>query len=108
MKFYLKYFNKTSHNLFNRNYFTYKVQCFLQEVIECGIVNCAATSRKSFMKMSAVIFGSDDYCADLQIGRSFDATELLYARQKIVTTTSAYNMQAIDMVYIDFKGNCYD
>ena len=60
------------------------------------------------MKLSGVIFGSDDYCADLQIGRTFDATELLYARQKIVTTTSAYNMQAIDMVYIDFKGNCYD
>jgi len=77
----------------------------LKEVIECGIVNCAATSRKSFMKLSGVIFGSDDYCADLQIGRTFDATELLYARQKIVTTTSAYNMQAIDMVYIDFKDN---
>jgi len=77
----------------------------LKQIIECGITQCAATKRKTFMKMSAVIFGSDDFCADLEISRSRDASELQYARQKVVATTAAYKMQAIDMVYIHFKDN---
>lgn len=29
--------------------------------------------------------------------------ELLYARQKVVVTTKAFGLQAIDLVYIDYK-----
>lgn len=35
--------------------------------------------------------------------RTKDATELLYARQKVVVTTKAFGLQAIDLVYIDYK-----
>ena len=35
--------------------------------------------------------------------RTEDATELLYARQSIVTHAKAYQLQAIDLVHIDFK-----
>lgn len=35
--------------------------------------------------------------------RSEDATELLYARQSIVTHAKAHQLQAIDLVHIDFK-----
>lgn len=35
--------------------------------------------------------------------RSEGASELLYARQAIVTHAKAYHLQAIDLVHIDFK-----
>ena len=36
--------------------------------------------------------------------RTSDAKELTYARQKIVSVAKAFQLQAIDMVHIDFKG----
>lgn len=35
--------------------------------------------------------------------RTKDARELLYARQKVVVTSKAFGLQAIDLVYIDYK-----
>lgn len=35
--------------------------------------------------------------------RTKDARELLYARQKVVVTTKAFGLQAIDLVYINYK-----
>ena len=40
----------------------------------------------------------------MEIDRSSGGTELMYARQKLATTAKAYDLQAIDMVYIDYKG----
>lgn len=34
---------------------------------------------------------------------SKDAQDILYARQKIVVTAKAFGLQAIDLVYIDFR-----
>ncbi|XP_051565725.1 citramalyl-CoA lyase, mitochondrial isoform X2 [Myxocyprinus asiaticus] len=50
-----------------------------------------------------VVFGSDDFCASIGATRTKDAKELLYARQKVVVTTKAFGLQAIDLVYIDYK-----
>ena len=50
-----------------------------------------------------VVFGSDDYCASIGATRTTDGKELLYARQKIVLTAKAFQLQAIDMVHIDYK-----
>jgi citrate lyase subunit beta-like protein len=53
-----------------------------------------------------VVFGSDDFSADVGInGRySAEAFELTYARQKLVTICHLFeNAQPIDMVYINFK-----
>ncbi|XP_056637509.1 citramalyl-CoA lyase, mitochondrial-like isoform X1 [Diorhabda sublineata] len=52
---------------------------------------------------NSLVFGSDDYCASIGATRTEDATEVLYARQKLVLYAKAYNFQAIDMVYIKFK-----
>ncbi|XP_061580644.1 citramalyl-CoA lyase, mitochondrial [Cololabis saira] len=49
-----------------------------------------------------VVFGSDDFCASIGATRTKDARELLYARQKVVVTTKAFGLQAIDLVYIDY------
>ncbi|XP_048871090.1 citramalyl-CoA lyase, mitochondrial isoform X2 [Brienomyrus brachyistius] len=50
-----------------------------------------------------VVFGSDDFCASIGATRSKNAVELLYARQKVVVTTKAFGLQAIDLVYIDYQ-----
>lgn len=54
--------------------------------------------------LDALIFASEDYCADLELIRTPNgATELLYARSQLVTVAKAYGLQAIDMVHIDFR-----
>ncbi|KAJ8012518.1 hypothetical protein DPEC_G00043650 [Dallia pectoralis] len=50
-----------------------------------------------------VVFGSDDFCASVGATRTKDARELLYARQKVVVTSKAFGLQAIDLVHIDYK-----
>ncbi|XP_058478998.1 citramalyl-CoA lyase, mitochondrial [Solea solea] len=58
---------------------------------------------KAGLHHDAVVFGSDDFCASIGASRTKDAKELLYARQKVVVTTKAFGLQAIDLVYIDYK-----
>ena len=40
--------------------------------------------------------------------RTKDAKELIYARQKLVLVAKAFQLEAIDLVHIDYKGssNC--
>ncbi|XP_069746607.1 citramalyl-CoA lyase, mitochondrial isoform X1 [Narcine bancroftii] len=54
-------------------------------------------------QLDGVIFGSDDFCASVGATRTEDAQELIYARQKVVVTAKAFGLQAIDLVYIDYK-----
>ncbi|TRY64099.1 hypothetical protein TCAL_12594 [Tigriopus californicus] len=51
----------------------------------------------------ALVFGSDDFVADIGATRTPEARELLYARQKLVTVAKAFQLQAIDLVHIDYK-----
>lgn len=55
------------------------------------------------LQHDGVVFGSDDFCASIGATRTPDARELLYARQKVVATSKAFGLQAIDLVYIDYK-----
>ena len=75
---------------------------FIQEIIKAGLAACS----ESRCRLDSIIFGSDDFCADLGISRSRDAKELLYARQKIVATAKAFGLEAIDMVFIDYQSGC--
>ena len=61
------------------------------------------SSKNKNIIHSGCVFGSDDYCADMNIERTTEG--LVYARQKIATTCRAFNLDAIDMVNIDFKDN---
>jgi citrate lyase beta subunit len=54
-------------------------------------------------RLEAIIFGAEDYAASIGARRTKEATEVLYARQAVVTACVANDLQAIDMVYIDFK-----
>ena len=53
-------------------------------------------------RLEALIFGAEDFAADLGAVRTAEAWELFYARSAIVTAARAYGLQAIDMVTIDF------
>ena len=54
-------------------------------------------------RLDAIIFGAEDYAASIGATRTKDATEVLYARSAVVTACAANELQAIDMVYIDFR-----
>jgi len=60
-------------------------------------------SDDSFFVPEAIVFGSDDFAADIGATRTKLSTELFYARQAVVTAAKAFRMQAIDCVYIDYK-----
>jgi citrate lyase beta subunit len=54
-------------------------------------------------RLEAIIFGAEDYAASIGARRTMEGTEVLYARQAVVTACVANDLQAIDMVFIDFK-----
>jgi len=66
-------------------------------------MSCVKDVSGSAYILEGVVFGSDDYCASIGATRSMEGKELLYARQKIVLNAKAFQLQAIDMVHIDFK-----
>jgi citrate lyase beta subunit len=54
-------------------------------------------------RLEAIIFGAEDYAASIGATRTKEGTEVLYARSAVVVACAANDLQAIDMVYIDFR-----
>ncbi len=54
-------------------------------------------------RLQAVIFGAEDLAGDIGAQRTPEAWEVFYARSALVTHAAAFNLQAIDMVYVDFR-----
>ncbi|MBE7434303.1 MAG: CoA ester lyase [Anaerolineales bacterium] len=54
-------------------------------------------------RLDAVIFGGEDFAASIGATRTKEALELLYARQAVIVACAAYDLQAIDIVAIDYK-----
>lgn len=67
-----------------------------------GILNLKEIAEAD-KRLEAIIFGAEDYAASIGAVRTKEATEVLYARSAVVTVCAANDLQAIDMVYIDFK-----
>ena len=67
-----------------------------------GILNLREIAEAD-KRLEAIIFGGEDFAASIGAIRTKAATELLYARQVVVTTCAANDLQAIDIVFIDFK-----
>jgi citrate lyase beta subunit len=53
--------------------------------------------------LKALIFGAEDFAGDMGAVRTPEAWEVFYARSAVVTHAAAFDLQAIDMVYVDFK-----
>ena len=64
---------------------------------------CQTAADLPGLNPEALVFGSDDFVADIGATRTAEATELLYARQKLVMVAKAFGLQAIDLVHIDYK-----
>ncbi len=54
-------------------------------------------------RLQAIIFGAEDFAGDIGATRTREGWEVFYARSAVVTYAAAYDLQAIDMVYIDFQ-----
>jgi citrate lyase subunit beta-like protein len=66
-----------------------------------GILNLKEIA--SHPRLDAMIFGGEDFAASIGATRTKEALELLYARQAVVVACAAYELQAIDIVTIDYK-----
>jgi citrate lyase beta subunit len=66
-----------------------------------GIMNLKEIAAAD-KRLDALIFGAEDFAASVGATRTPEATEVLYARSAVVTACAANELQAIDMVYIDF------
>jgi len=71
----------------------------IKEICQRGV----ELSEVASFDLDAIIFGSDDYIADIGATRSKDASEVLLARQMVVMATKAFGLQAIDIVHTDIK-----
>lgn len=67
-----------------------------------ALVNLREIATAS-QRLEALIFGAEDFAADLGAERSKSGWEVFYARSAVVTHTAAFGLQAIDMVNIDFQ-----
>ncbi|MDP1779119.1 MAG: CoA ester lyase, partial [Anaerolineales bacterium] len=66
-----------------------------------GILNLKEIA--SHPRLDAIIFGGEDFAASIGATRMKDAIELLYARQAVVVACATFDLQAIDIVTIDYK-----
>jgi citrate lyase beta subunit len=53
--------------------------------------------------LQALIFGAEDLAGDIGATRTPEGWEVFYARSAVVTLAAAFDLQAIDMVYVDFQ-----
>jgi citrate lyase beta subunit len=67
-----------------------------------GILNLKEIAEAD-KRLEAIIFGAEDFAASIGATRTKEASEVLYARSAVVTACAANELQAIDMVYIDFR-----
>jgi len=67
-----------------------------------GLINISRIVGAS-SRVAGVLFGAEDYTADLGIKRTVDGEELLYARSKIAVTCRAFGIEAIDTPFVDLQ-----
>jgi citrate lyase subunit beta-like protein len=58
---------------------------------------------KASTRLSGLVFGAEDYIADIGGVRTPDGEAFFYARSVVVICAAAYDLQAIDMVCTDYK-----
>ncbi len=67
-----------------------------------GLVNLNAIAAAD-PRLDALIFGAEDYAASVGATRTPEGREVLYARSAVVAYAAAFGLQAIDMVFVDFR-----
>jgi citrate lyase beta subunit len=67
-----------------------------------GLMNIKDIARSS-ERLVGLIFGAEDFSADLGATRTDAGWEILFGRSAVVTASAAFGLEAIDTVYLDFK-----
>ncbi|MCP4200073.1 MAG: CoA ester lyase [Proteobacteria bacterium] len=67
-----------------------------------GIMNLREIAQAS-TRLDALMFGAEDLIGDIGGIRTRAGQEVFYARSKVVTTAAAFDLQAIDMVFVDLN-----
>jgi citrate lyase beta subunit len=71
-----------------------------------GVMNLREIAREgaqSGAPLAALIFGADDYAADVGAQRTREGVEVLFARSAVVAAAAANRLQAIDIVFFDLE-----
>jgi citrate lyase subunit beta/citryl-CoA lyase len=75
---------------------------FLMPIVESALgVENSFTIASASSNVAAVAIGLEDFTADLGIQRTFEGTESLYARSRVVVAAKAARIQPIDSVFSD-------
>lgn len=67
-----------------------------------GIVNLPQIASAD-PRLQALIFGAEDLAGDLGATRTREGREVFYARGAVVMYAAAFDLQALDMVYLEFR-----
>ena len=67
-----------------------------------GILNLREIAN-SDRRLQAIIFGAEDFTKTTGATRTHDGWEVFYARSAVVTHAAAFDLQALDMVFLDFS-----
>lgn len=70
----------------------------LQQICEKSV-----NMKHEQFQLEGLVFGSDDFCADIGATRTTEGLELLTARQMFIMIAKCFRLQAIDMVHINYK-----
>jgi citrate lyase subunit beta-like protein len=54
-------------------------------------------------RLDALIFGAEDFASDVGAQRTPEGDEIFYARSAVVAYAAAFGLQAIDMLWTDFR-----
>jgi citrate lyase beta subunit len=63
----------------------------LRDIVECD------------QRLDALLFGAEDLAANIGATRTREGAEVFYARSAVVLHAAAFGLQALDMVFFDFK-----
>ncbi len=67
-----------------------------------GILNLAEIASED-PRLDALVFGAEDFAADIGAIRTREGMEVFYARSAVVTMAGAFEIQAIDLLDTDFR-----
>ncbi len=77
--------------------------CPVIAIIESAAGVLAAPGVASADDTSALVFGAEDFAADVGATRTDEGTEVLYARERVVVAASAAGIDAIDTLHVDYQ-----
>ena len=77
--------------------------CPVIAIIESAAGVLAAPEVASADDTTALVFGAEDFAADVGATRTDDGTEVLYARERVVVAAAAAGIDAIDTLHVDYR-----